>query len=222
MYYIPNLRSNIISLGQATESGCDVRMREDYLMLYDRNGNLLVKATRAKNRLYKVTMKVDDIDFLQYASTGDDSATWHARLGHPGLKNMRNMMRKRLVTGIPNMEVEKEVCGSCILGKQQRVSFPKSTLYRATQVLELVHGDLCGPISPETPAKNKYIFVLIDDHSRYMWSILMKEKGEAFDKFKKFKSIVEKEHGKASGHSVQTGVVSLRLESLMSYVKYME
>lgn len=35
VYYIPNLRSNIISLGQATESGCDVRMREDYLTLYD-------------------------------------------------------------------------------------------------------------------------------------------------------------------------------------------
>lgn len=26
VYYIPDLRSNIISLGQATESGCDVRM----------------------------------------------------------------------------------------------------------------------------------------------------------------------------------------------------
>ena len=33
VYYIPDLRSNIISLGQATESGCDVRMRTDYLTL---------------------------------------------------------------------------------------------------------------------------------------------------------------------------------------------
>ena len=40
-----------------------------------------------------------------------------------------------------------------------------------------------------------YISVLIDDHSRYMWSILLKEKGEAFDKFKRFKKIVEYETG---------------------------
>ncbi|CAH8263378.1 unnamed protein product [Arabidopsis lyrata] len=58
VYYIPDLRSNILSLGQATESGCDVRMREDYLTLYDRDGKLLVKAKRSKNRLYKVIMRI--------------------------------------------------------------------------------------------------------------------------------------------------------------------
>lgn len=35
VYYIPDLKSNIISLGQATESGCEVRMKEDELYLYD-------------------------------------------------------------------------------------------------------------------------------------------------------------------------------------------
>lgn len=43
--------------------------------------------------------------------------------------------------------------------------------------------------------KQIYIFVLIDDHSHYMWSILLKEKGEAFDKFVRFKKIVEQETG---------------------------
>ncbi|KNA19819.1 hypothetical protein SOVF_057540, partial [Spinacia oleracea] len=42
--FIFELKSNIISLGQATESGCDVRMREDFLTLHDREGRLLVKA----------------------------------------------------------------------------------------------------------------------------------------------------------------------------------
>ena len=49
-------------------------------------------------------------------------------------------------------------------------------------------------------AGNRYIFVLIDDYSRYMWTILLKEKGDAFNKFKKFKSLVEQE----SGASIQT------------------
>ncbi|XP_024013779.1 uncharacterized protein LOC112087880 [Eutrema salsugineum] len=54
VYFIPDLRSNIISLGQATESGCDVRMKGNYLTLYGSDGKLLVKAQRSRNRLYKV------------------------------------------------------------------------------------------------------------------------------------------------------------------------
>ena len=82
---------------------------------------------------------------------------------------------------------------SCLLDKQARHSFPQATTYHADNLLDLIHGDFCGPITLPTPKKKRYIFVLIDDHSRYMWSILLKEKGEAFEKFKKFKTMVEQE-----------------------------
>ncbi|XP_076917910.1 uncharacterized protein LOC143578130 [Bidens hawaiensis] len=42
IYYIPSLQINIISLGQATESGCDIRMKDDYLLMYDDQGELLM------------------------------------------------------------------------------------------------------------------------------------------------------------------------------------
>ena len=89
--------------------------------------------------------------------------------------------------------MEKNVCGSCLFGKQARQSFPQATTYRAEKVLELIHADLCGPITPATSAGNKYIFVMIDDHSRYMWTVLLKAKNEAFGKFKIFKNRVEQE-----------------------------
>lgn len=43
VYYIPCLQSNIISLGQATEVGCEVRMKEGTLMLLDRLGQVMVQ-----------------------------------------------------------------------------------------------------------------------------------------------------------------------------------
>lgn len=49
VYFIPDLKRNIISLGQATESGCDFRMRGEYLTMHDQKGKLLVNATRSKN-----------------------------------------------------------------------------------------------------------------------------------------------------------------------------
>ena len=47
VYFIPALKSNIISLGQARESGCEVTMKEDYLILNDKDGNLITKAPRS-------------------------------------------------------------------------------------------------------------------------------------------------------------------------------
>ncbi|CAA7038224.1 unnamed protein product [Microthlaspi erraticum] len=46
VYFIPDLKSNIISLGQATESGCDIRMQGECLTMHDRDGKLLAKANR--------------------------------------------------------------------------------------------------------------------------------------------------------------------------------
>lgn len=199
VYFIPKLRSNIISLGQATELGCEVRMKEDHLFLYDRDNKLLVKAKRARNILYKVVREAENIKCLQLMHL-KESTKWHARLGHVGLENLKLMVNKKLVTGLPAFEVEKETCGSCLRGKQVRKSFPHASSFRATSVMELIHGDLCGPITPQTAGRNRYVFVLIDDHSRYMWTILMKEKSEAFTKFKLFKAVVEQE----SGASIKT------------------
>lgn len=48
IYYILELKSNILSLGKATEVECDVRMRQDYLTLHDSKGRLLVKGRLIK------------------------------------------------------------------------------------------------------------------------------------------------------------------------------
>ena len=194
VYYIPKLRSNIISLGQATESGCEVTMKGDLLFLYDHDSKLIVRAKRAPNRLYKVDMEIENRRCLQLVHH-KESSKWHSRLGHVGLTNLKLMIDKELVTGMPRFTVEKETCEAYLRGKQIRTSFPQTSSYRATKVLELVHRDLCGPISPPTAGRNRYVFVLIDDYSRYMWTILMKEKSEAFTKFKFFKATVEAEIG---------------------------
>jgi hypothetical protein len=38
---------------------------------------------------------------------------------------------------------------------------------------------LCGPISPVTPRGNKYILLLVDDLSRYMWVAMIPSKDRA-------------------------------------------
>ncbi|GJY71112.1 zinc finger, CCHC-type containing protein [Tanacetum coccineum] len=64
---------------------------------------------------------------------------------------------------------------------------------RSTSPLDLVYGDLCGPITPPTPSGKKYIFLLVDDYSRYMWVYFLTTKDQAFDTFKEYKKSIENE-----------------------------
>lgn len=86
-------------------------------------------------------------------SVPSESARWHARLGHIGREAMRLMANKEFVYGLPKIEIDKETCPYCLLGKQARHTFPKITSYRADKTLELIHGDLCGPITPSTASQ---------------------------------------------------------------------
>ena len=76
------------------------------------------------------------------------------------------------------------------------MSFPKATKYHAVDALELVHGDLCGPITPTTDGGRRHFLLLVDDYNRYMWLQLLKSKDEVAEAIKKFKARVEAESGK--------------------------
>lgn len=100
-----------------------------------------------------------------------------------------------MVRGLPQLTPSYMTCNDCISGKQHRDSFPKRSTWRATQKLELVHEDICGPITPASSSNKRYIFIFIDDYSRKAWAYFLMEKSEAFKFFKCFKIMVEKETG---------------------------
>jgi hypothetical protein len=68
-----------------------------------------------------------------------------------------------MVEGLPLVKLKDKVCDGCLIGKQRRMPFPKQAIFRAKECLALVHIDLCGPISPETPAGNRYFMLIVDD-----------------------------------------------------------
>ncbi|GJT41254.1 ribonuclease H-like domain, reverse transcriptase, RNA-dependent DNA polymerase [Tanacetum coccineum] len=103
------------------------------------------------------------------------------------------MAQRDLVHGIPAIKHTTQICDVCLIGKHSRAPFPKKAKARSTLPLDLVYGDLCGPITPPTPSGKKYIFLLVDDYSRYMWAYFLNTKDQAFDTFKEFKKSIENE-----------------------------
>ena len=116
-------------------------MKDNVLRLLDRSGQLMIQTTRSRNKLYKVVLQADAIQCLQVKAF-TESLMWHARLGHVNTETMKLMINREIVNGIPSIVIGKEACVSCLLGKQTRQSFPRSTSYRAKYPLELVHRDL--------------------------------------------------------------------------------
>lgn len=195
MYFIPTLRNNIISLGQLSKAGNKVILEGEFLWVFEKDGKLLIKVKRSANRLYKLVVADRDATCLL---TRSDEATWlwHARLGHVNFQAMKLMENNDMAYGLPTLSMPKETCKGCLLSKQARKPFPTKSNFMAKGKLELVHGDLCGPITPMTPAGNKYFMLLVDDFSRMMWMFMIKTKDEALNVFKKFKALVEKVSGK--------------------------
>ena len=109
---------------------------------------------------------------------------------------MRKLGRDELVRGLPVIDHVDQVCEDCVLAKQKRTSFPQAAKFRAEEKLELVHGDLCGPIMPSTPAENAYFLLLVDDMSRYMWLTLLRSKTDAPAAIMEFQARIERETGK--------------------------
>jgi hypothetical protein len=155
VYYIPSLKCNIVSLGQLEEAGCRVEIDHGILTVFERRRSdtdklgILIRAER-RNRLYTLKMKVT-LPVCLLSKMDEEAWLWHARYGHLNFRSLCDLGAKEMVEGIPLIRRAEQVCDGCALGKQHRTPFPRASEYRANAGLELVHGDLCGQITPPHP-----------------------------------------------------------------------
>jgi hypothetical protein len=81
------------------------------------------------------------------------------------------------------------------MGKMTKTPF-SVTMERAYDLLEIIHTDVCGPMSIEARGEYRYFLTFTDDVSRYGYIYLMKHKSETFEKFKESQSEVENHRNK--------------------------
>jgi len=126
-----------------------------------------------------------------------DVDIWHRRMGHLGEDNVR-----RLAKMVDGMKIKDRttvgVCEACLEGKQHRQPSHKPAT-RAREPLELIHSDLCGPIEPTTYGGASYYVLFTDDLTRmtHIYPLRKKSSSDVLERFKEYKSEVEKQQGKA-------------------------
>lgn len=194
VFYVPELKNNLLSIGQLQEKGLAVLIQHGKCKIFHHERGLLIETKMSSNRMFILHAQAQPIASTCFNTiTEDKSQLWHCRYGHLSFKGLKTLQQKNMVNGLPQFKSPSRLCKDCLVGKQHRDAFPKRSNWRASEILQLVHADICGPIKPISNSKKRYLITFIDDFSRKTWVYFLAEKSEAFAVFKIFRARVEKE-----------------------------
>ncbi|OAE20507.1 hypothetical protein AXG93_948s1140 [Marchantia polymorpha subsp. ruderalis] len=127
------------------------------------------------------------------ASRDVNSRLWHLRLGHVSERGMTELAKQGFLDD--ESITALDFCEECIYGKACRAKFGKG-IHRSEAILDYVHTDLWGPAKVPSHGGSRYYMSIVDDYSRRLWVYLLKQKNEALDSFKTWKTLVETQTGK--------------------------
>ncbi|GJV53273.1 retrovirus-related pol polyprotein from transposon TNT 1-94 [Tanacetum coccineum] len=180
---------NLFSVWQFCDSYLEVAFRRNLCFIKNLKGVDLLKGNRTTN-LY--TINIHEMAFaspicLKDHATSTKSWLWHQRLSHLNFDTINDLAKNDLVTGLPKFKYHKKhLCPSCEQGKSKKESQPSKPIPNSKQRLHLFHMDLRGPMRVESINGKRYVLVIVDDYSRYMWVHFLRSKDKAPEEIKTF------------------------------------
>jgi hypothetical protein len=176
VYYVPCLAYNIFSLHKALQMGLEVVFQPPCCIFSESSTTKIIAWAFEEGGLYVLDCTALTADKMHTVMLMQNQNTalrlWHQRFGHAGQKAIIKLANNNLVVGMERISATStlEDCVGCSLGKQARRAFhSKSTRSRASRPLELVHSDLCGPMSKQTLGGGAYFMTFVDDYTRKVW-----------------------------------------------------
>ncbi|GKE33842.1 retrovirus-related pol polyprotein from transposon TNT 1-94 [Tanacetum coccineum] len=101
--------------------------------------------------------------------------------------------KKDIVIGLPKLKyVKDQLCSSCEVIKAKRSSFKTKAVPSSKGRLNLLHMDLCGLMRVKSINRKKYILVIVDDYSRYTWTLFLLSKDETPEVLKDFLKMIQR------------------------------
>ncbi|GJX34828.1 retrovirus-related pol polyprotein from transposon TNT 1-94 [Tanacetum coccineum] len=100
--------------------------------------------------------------------------------------------------------VKDQLCSSCEVSKAKRCSFKTKAVPSSKGQLNLLHMYLWGPMRVASINGKKYILVIVDDYSRYTWTLFLRSKDETLEVLKDFLIMIQR--------NLQALVISVRTD----------
>lgn len=185
---VPKLSYSLLSVSKMVEAGKTTKFDKSGCEILNEEKKVIAFATRAGNLYHlEYCRKHEKVNTAET----EKEQLWHRRYGHIGEQTLKKLATGKLVKQF-NYDVSKSTsfCESCIGGKQHRTPFDSSKR-QTSELLELVHSDVCGKVSEKSIGEAQYFLTFPDDKSRYSWVYILKSKDEVFGKFLEWKALVE-------------------------------
>nr|GEV26891.1 retrovirus-related Pol polyprotein from transposon TNT 1-94 [Tanacetum cinerariifolium] len=136
-------------------------------------GNDLLTGNRGSD-LYTISLQESTPPCLMAKATPTQAWLWHRRLSHLNFDYINLLSKKDIVIGLPKLKyVKDQLCSSCKLSKAKKSSFKSKAVPSSKGRLNLLHMELCGPMRVAGINRKKYILVIINDYSRYTWTLFL-------------------------------------------------
>ena len=139
--YVPGISSNLFSVSCAAEKGVVTVFDRHGVSLYSESEFTSVGVpfmTGAMQKgMYNLEFGPQQIDakaMIADAQTENKAALWHARLGHPSQRRLREMLNKKAVVGVNISKPDFKkfnigCCEACALGKMCQAPISKYDIY---------------------------------------------------------------------------------------------
>ncbi|KAJ1700212.1 hypothetical protein LUZ63_008724 [Rhynchospora breviuscula] len=196
VYLVDGLNYNLLSVRKLCDAGYYLKFDYSSCYVHQTSDNSLVYTGQRKKDVYYLNFDHFTTGEQCFSAIATGSWLWHRRLGHVSIDSLKKLVKSNLVRGLPSHKLDLDgLCEACMKGKQTKSSFKTKEVISTSQPLQLLHMDLFGPINVLSLSKKRYVFVVVDDYSRFTWVFFLAHKEEAFDYFVKFSNRVENEKG---------------------------
>ena len=148
--YVPKIKKKLLSLPTLTEKDAEVYFEEKSFIVM-LNGEMYYIGHKA-GKMSKLNVELIHDLILHLSTQTDDLNLWHYRLGHLGYDNVKLLNNKSTVDGLklnPKQEIDC-ACDGCVMGKFNRLPFPKKSNHGAEHLLGIVHSDVCGSFNVQS------------------------------------------------------------------------
>nr|GEW73183.1 retrovirus-related Pol polyprotein from transposon TNT 1-94 [Tanacetum cinerariifolium] len=172
-----------------------VAFRKSTCFVRDLQGNDLLTGNRGSD-LYTIFLQ-ESTSLTPLRLMGKASPTqvwlWHQRLSHLNFDYINLLSKKDVVIGQPKLQyVKDQLCSSCELSKAKRSSFKSKAVPSSKRRLNLLHIDLCGSMRVASINGKNYILVIVEDYSRYTWTLFLRSKDETPEVLKEFLTMIQR------------------------------
>ena len=199
-FFVLSFRRNLVSISVLDKFGYSCSFGNNKFSLFQ-NSNLVGTGSLSYvDNLYMLDTVASYHETLQLSTRGvkrkltneNSSSLWHKRLGHISKRRIEKLVSDGILDSLDF--VDFEICTNYIKGKQTNTR--RFGANKATDVLELIHTDICEPFPMVSWNGQQYFITFINDFSRYGYLYLIHEKSQSLDVFKSFKVEVENQLNK--------------------------